>query len=94
MAYTEQLSAREHARSLYLQMLAQLKRYNEAETDIQAVYDAELKRSDPATAMIKAAEWAVHSGLLSKRNNSRDAVQMLGTAYLVTVDWMDRSRSS
>jgi hypothetical protein len=84
----KQLTGRAHARLLYIQALKQLKRYNEAEADMQTIYDEAIKDGlDPASAMIRADEYAVHTGLVAKRNNSRDAAQMLGTMYLVTVDW-------
>lgn len=95
MTNTNTLSVRDHAKSLYRQMLAQLKRYNEAEAEMEAIYAAELKKALFATdAMMRADEVAIHSGLLSKRNNSRDAVQMLSVAYLVTVDYGDRFEST
>lgn len=88
MASEQQLTTRAHARLLYIQALRQLKRYNEAEADMQTIYDEAIRDGlDPASAMIRADEYAVHTGLVSKRNNSRDAAQMLGTMYLMTADW-------
>lgn len=84
----KQLTTRAHARLLYIQALQQLKRYNEAEADMQVIYDEAIRDGlDPASAMIRADEYAVHTGLVAKRNNGRDAAQMLGTMYLMTVDW-------